>query len=485
MINTRIASNLFLNWLALPILLLAFCYMGCAPKPVEETPENEQEETATQTDDEWIETCATFESIPRGQMYLESYVIYRDFLKSGDMQEAFNHWESVYENTPAADGQRWTVYSDGIRFYEWMKSNEENEEKKDEYARKIMGFYDEIGYCYPDQTAFMRGRKAFELYYNYRELASNEEIFSLFQSTFEEMGEEVPAFVINPFTALMIGQFSEGRIDTLEAKNYAEKILEIVDLHSDSEDDSWSIVSTYTPQRLADLESVEGFYSCDYYLNNYLDLYRQNPEECESIQLALSKLTWGGCPENLEIIKELRQAVDDHCIIPTTASSLVREAYQALRDGKFRTAIQKFDRALGEETDNERRASYALTIGKIYYSHIRDFPKGREYAQKASGYRSNWGEPYILIGKLYASSGPLCGPGTGWDSQVVTWVAIDAWERAKQLDGRVANEADQLINTYSSYMPSREDIFQRNLNVGTEYFVPCWIQRSTTVRASR
>ena len=88
----------------------------------------------------------------------------------------------------------------------------------------------------------------------------------------------------------------------------------------------------------------------------------------------------------------------------------------------------------------------------------------------------------MLIGKLYASSGPLCGPGRGWDSQVVTWPAIDKFSYAKSIDPSVAEEANKLIRDYRRYMPSKEDIFQRRLSKGDVFKVPCWIQEKTIVR---
>lgn len=94
------------------------------------------------------------------------------------------------------------------------------------------------------------------------------------------------------------------------------------------------------------------------------------------------------------------------------------------------------------------------------------------------------GAAYMLIGRLYASSGPICGPGTGWDSQIVTWPAIDKWKKAKSVDPSVAAEANKLINRYRKFMPSKEDIFQRGLKVGQSYNIPCWIKEKTVIRAA-
>ena len=86
---------------------------------------------------------------------------------------------------------------------------------------------------------------------------------------------------------------------------------------------------------------------------------------------------------------------------------------------------------------------------------------------------------------LYASSGPLCGPGTGFDSQIVVWVALDMWNKAKSLDPAAAPEANKFIRRYAQYMPNKEDIFIRGLKEGGTFKVPCWIQRNTVIRAAK
>ncbi|MGB1248266.1 MAG: hypothetical protein ACPG4Z_05230, partial [Chitinophagales bacterium] len=118
------------------------------------------------------------------------------------------------------------------------------------------------------------------------------------------------------------------------------------------------------------------------------------------------------------------------------------------------------------------------------YRKKGDYSTSRSYAYKAAELKTGWGAPYVLIGRLYASSGSRCGEGTGWDSQVVVWAAIDMWNKAKSIDAGVATEAQNLINQYYAYMPTKSEIFMRNLNVGNSYSVPCWIGATTTIRSS-
>jgi len=90
----------------------------------------------------------------------------------------------------------------------------------------------------------------------------------------------------------------------------------------------------------------------------------------------------------------------------------------------------------------------------------------------------------LLIGRLYASSGPRCGSGRGWNSQIVTWPAIDMWNKAKSVDASVTGEANKMIAKYRKFMPTKEDIFLRGLKEGQSFKIGCWINTKTVIRAA-
>jgi hypothetical protein len=86
-----------------------------------------------------------------------------------------------------------------------------------------------------------------------------------------------------------------------------------------------------------------------------------------------------------------------------------------------------------------------------------------------------------LIGVLYLSSGKLCGPGTGFDSQRVIWPALDYLNKAKEIDSSYTDIVDPLIKDYKKYLPTRAEIAAKGLKVGGSYNVPCWINESSTI----
>jgi len=240
--------------------------------------------------------------------------------------------------------------------------------------------------------------------------------------------------------------------------------------------DGWPIVIGYAPAQLDVFETVKGFYDCDYYVHKYFDGVNLEAVDCDDIPLIQSQLKWADCPETAAAFTALNQAYQQRCIVSTVTSGPLTCGRDALNEGRYQDAIDCYKEYVDGAQDPAKKAQYNLRIAKIYYAHLKNFPKARDYARLALRDKPNYGEAYMLIGKLYASSGPLCGPGRGWDSQIVTWPAIDMFEKARQVDASVAAEANRLITTYSRYMPSIEDIFQRQLSEGQSFQIGCWIQ---------
>lgn len=471
------------------VLFLAFLAIACTPKTTEPaTAVEPAEEPATPAKppkkEEKLSPCPKFQDAPHPDEVETNYVLYRDFLRVNDWDRAFGLWKKVYAVAPAADGRRNTVYADGIRFYEYFISQTRDSARIDAYVDTIFMVYDEIDRCYPE-GGYISARKAFDLYYKYPHRAGRREAYDLFKKAIDTDGINTPDFVINPFAALLVELYDAGEISRDEAHKYQEMAMKVLQeglkTCKGKACERWKIIEEYAPVRLEYFETVEGFYSCDYYMDKYYPEFEANQEDCDVVRTVYSRLKWGGCPESDERFRRLIRIGNENCRPEPGPAEL---AFQLLKDAKYPESIEAFQKAIEAESDVSKKAAYALTIAKIYNVHLRNFPRARQWALQAADIRSGWGEPYILIGRLYASSGPLCGPGRGWDSQVVTWPAIDMWAKAKAVDPSVAAEANKWIARYSQYMPNREDVFIRNLKAGDTYYVGCWIQTTTTIRTS-
>ena len=462
-----------------PLLAMALLF-ACTPKTGQQTTETKPKPPKPKLE-EAQNPCATFKDAPSPERALEDFVLYRDFMRAGDWAAAFEKWKKVHAEAPAADGKRSSVFTDGMKFYE--RFMQEDTTKKDFYIKEIFKLYDEMDKCYPE-GGYVTGLKAFDYFFKFPNLISKKEQYELFKKSIELDGGQPRFFILNPFTSLLVDLTLDEKVPLAEAQHYQKMIRDAIakGLAECEGDDceNWKTINEYAPLRLEALESVEDFYDCAYYKAKYYPTFQASPNDCEAIVNTYSRMRWGKCPDNDPQLMALNDAYNQHCKQETgpTCNDL-------LRDGKYRQAVACYDEQLPTITDNTTKAQYNLLIAKIYYAYLKNFPRARQYALTAAKLRPGWGEPYMLIGTMYASSGPLCGPGRGWESQVVVWPAIDMWQRAKSIDPNVAGEANKLIGQYSQYMPSLDDIFQRLRKEGEPFYVPCWIQESTTIRAAK
>lgn len=471
------------------LLIVAFMGMmvySCTPKvaePIsntEKSPENPPENKGP---------CATFKDSRMGEEAITAHVLYRDLLKKKRYEKAFPLWKKAYTIAPAADGKRNTHFADGITFYKHFYDNTEDSNLKEKYVDTIFMLYDQMEDCY-GETGYVLGRKAFDLYFKYPEMMNEDDVYGYFKESMDIDQDSARYFILNPFTDLLVRRYFNEKIGEEEAQKYAGMIKNRLEkgLESGENEEQWSIINDYVPSRLSAFEGVKGFYDCEYYLTKYVPQFDENQEDCEVVTSVYRSLIWGGCSDTgNEDFKRIKAVYDENCKVveKVASSSTAKDGFNALEQGDFEEAIEKF-KEVAEETDNmDRKAQLYLLVAKVYYGSLKRFPLSRQFARKAAEAKPNWGEPHLLIGKLYASSGPLCGPGTGWDSQIVVWPAIDEWQRARNIDSDAAAEANALINKYNQYMPSKGDIFQRTLNEGDSFTVGCWIQQKTTIRAAK
>jgi tetratricopeptide (TPR) repeat protein len=153
-----------------------------------------------------------------------------------------------------------------------------------------------------------------------------------------------------------------------------------------------------------------------------------------------------------------------------------------LNEGKYTEAIEYLKETEKMEDPNALEKSY-LYIAQAYRA-LNNYPSARTYALKSIALNPTDGQPYMMIGDLYAESAKDCGDNE-LTSRAAFWVAVDKYYKAKQVDPSVAEEAEKKIATYSIYFPPISTIFFYALKEGDTYRVECWINEDTKVRASK
>lgn len=478
----------------LGIIWVAAFLVQCSPKataPVAEAPDPKTETPPPPPPPPGSTTsCRTFNDLPgtEREKAETAFVLYKDQMKYNNYKAALPIWRQAYTLAPGSNGRVKSHFDDGVTIYSKLVQETADSSQKRLYVDTIRMIQAKREECFGADAAYI-GQKGFDYYYNLYGLVSEREIYETFKKSIDMGNGKVEYFIVNPFTKLLYDMVQAEHLSKEEGSKYAvligKAIKDGLANCTGAQCEAWKVINEYAPDLLESLEGIDNFYDCEYYADKYYTLYKTHPDSCDIVNLAYRRMLRGKCAESDARLKEVAALRNGKCYVAPAATGTLSQAYEAYGKGNYKNAISLFEKYVNEEApDKEKKAKVLLIISNIYYGDVKNYPKARQYAYEAAKQKPGWGEPYILIGKLYASSGPLCGPGRGWDSQIVTWPAIDKWEYAKSIDPTVAKEANTLINRYRQYMPSREDVHQRILAPGQSFTVGCWIKETTKIRTS-
>lgn len=445
--------------------------------------------------------CDTWTGKPNEDELVGAHSIYRQYLKDktvADIQQlgdedfkiAFNNWKKVYDNAPAADGQRATHYADGRTFYMAMHNKTDDAAKKEEYAKMITKLYDEQITCYKNE-AFLLGRKAYDMYYYLPSYGYSKATYDTFKKAVETGGNSTEYIVLDPMGNLMAKLYKSGEVTREEVIEMTEKLTTIAE-HNKKENKQYG---QYFGQGLAAMENqlipvADEVFDCAYFKKKLIPTYEEKKNDLETVKYVYTKLLSQGCDSTETQMTAIRmqyekiaQAINDSLELALRETNPGYYASLLQKDGKYEEAVAKYKEAIESETDNDKKAQFYYSIAYIQTWQFGQYSSARENARKAASLKSGWGKPYILIGDMYAKSNRSCGDGN-WDARLAILAAIEKYSYAKSIDSDVSSEANERIGRYSDSRPMKEDGFSRSLNAGDSVKVGCWISETVTLRYS-
>lgn len=456
--------------------------------------------------------CESWEAYPNGvESAKEKHVVYRDLFKSKKYAEAFPIWEELFATVKIPLPAKTTHFSNGITMYRTFAKEEKDKAKKEEYLKKMMGLYDEMAACL-GETAKDR---AWEGYYIYSARGSSETAIEKFEKSIELGKNATPNMIFVPLSQLSVYLFQKKHpkftADYMRALHEQLKGIAEHNIKNNAKEGAkykakWEKVE-------AEFAKIGGaIWGCDFYVDQNkpkFDADKMNMEQNAEI-LAVIKNKCGTENEFYTEVFAIYQPWKDSMDYEEAKRNFGNLCN--LKKGQFREkesrdfkkagdeenatkykeeAFDWYEKSLNDpstpecETTNEEKGELAYRIAYHLFGK-GSYSSARSMCYKAAEFKSGWGEPYMLIGNMYASSGKRCsgGSGTGWDAQVVAWAAMDMWSKAKSVDPSVASKANSSIAKYKKYLPTKGDIFQRGLKEGGTYKIGCWIGVTTKIRSN-
>ncbi len=353
---------------------------------------------------------------------------------------AHYYWTQMYEEAP---GFSILVYTDGSAIFREMAAQakeEGDEDKFKEYADRALSLLEEGEKCYPGGDFSKAEAYIYELLYP----TEYQKIFDLYTQGFGEDTDPYSLMSITRYGLYMgyIGEISreEGIKWYEQAKAFAaakpgdrdyEYALEVVDL-------TWE---DQYKELYAELEAAENA-----------------PEEEEEPTDTTDTASSDGNP------------------------GLYNEMIDAFNSNNYSVAYTKFNEYITTVQDAQRGYDVSIYAAQNFES-AEDYPKAKNAYLKAYNFDQSQGFPYYRIGMMYLSSGPICGPGTGFDSQRVLWPAFEKLKIAqtKTLDASESADISSTISEYKAFLPFQWQLDENGLKNGDAYTVPCWINETITI----
>ncbi len=447
--------------------------------------------------------CTSWEAFPEGASKAQEYhTIYRDDFKAKNWAAAYKNWSVIFPHVSSPKEAPSRHFEDGIKMCKELAKASTDPAQKEAYAKQLVSLYENMQKCIPAKIT------AYELGYQGKDMEvvriATEEVIKTYERALSLVkNNDAPYFVYSSLVDLVVPQFEKSekynKAYMLNLYNQCKTACEIGMKLPDAKA-AENFQKAWESIKITFAKIEDKVFDCNYYKEKlqpeYDKLLTSNPTAAQ-VKDIYDRLR---CPAEDELVikikakyTELRKAEEagkfnDYFTAADDYGKYIL-LNQRNNEGDAAEAVKFLEKALENKTmpdsmSGSEKAKSAYRVAYRYYDN-NNFSTARSWCRRASDYNPNWGEPYILVGLMYASSGKLCGPGTGWDSQVVVWAAMDEWQKAKSVDAGAANDANKYIGRYREYLPAVEEGFQRGIKEGSDYKIGCWIGTTTTVRLKK
>lgn len=406
--------------------------------------------------------------------------LYREFFKqwrasnytNETIKDVIGPWRWVFLNCPKGTQN---AYIDGVKILSYLIDGASNADLKNKYIDTLMMLYDQR-IVYFGKEGYVLGRKGVDLS-SYRPEAFGE-IYKDLNRSVELEGDNSAGPVLVYYMKAAIGMAQTGKADSAIIFEVYDKCIDVVDHNlkknegNAEELNNWKIVQN-------NLEiMLEPFATCTDLISIFRKKYQQSPDDLDLLKKITKLLDDKKCQDDpfyFETTEKLYQ------LEPSPASAYLI-GKMLMKEMKYADALDYLKEV--EKLDDPATVQKSYKYMAQCYFSLHNFPVARTYALKAISLDPNDGQPYLMIGDMYAESARDCGDND-LTQRVAYWAAVDKYIKAKQADSNVAEDADKRIATYSAYFPPMETIFFYTLKEGDTYRVECWINEDTKVRPAR
>lgn len=434
---------------------------------------------------------------PDKELCEQNLSIYIEFYKQKNYKDAYEPWSYLFNNAPKRTKN---IYLHGPKIIKDLIKNLDDQSRLIPLVDSLMMVYDQRNVYYKGKEAYVIGMKGADMY-KYKKTTTKglQTSYEELRKAFEMAGNESTASVLNYYfmatTKLvqakvlqvedLIALFSDlsGVISYKEAKLSQDIYNAEQSEGLSAKEQKLLKKNTKELKTLGDVKTnlektLAPHATCEKLIELYAKNFEQNKGDVAWMKRAAKLLNKKECTDS-DIFFSISEALYN---IDPSSSAAANMGIRSLKRKDYEKAEVFYTYALDNEPDEINKAQYAFRLAQTYGAMNKN-NSAKTYALKAAAYRSGWGEPYLLIGDLYAKTSRQCGElKTEFLKRVGYWAAIDKYEYAKRIDPQLSTKTNERIEKYTKQMPSKTDIFTEGLIDEPTYKIDCWYSETVKIR---
>ncbi|TRX70293.1 lipopolysaccharide assembly protein LapB [Carboxylicivirga sp. M1479] len=411
---------------------------------------------------------------------LKNYSLYKEALKKKMYDYSIDAWRLMFEQCPDVTIR---LYADGVNIYKHYIKIEQDKATKQALVDTLLMIYDQrIQYFgshpkYPE--GWVLGRKGLDIVtYRRNNKESLKEAISYFEHSYQQLNVKMEPMVAVNWLQATNALVNSGDVEPNELLNVYMNVDEVLASHMSRQTNPKRIAMLNKASgTCVEIVTKRGFDDCvalEEVLHAKFESVKDNKDGLERLITLLDAFD---CVDG----ELYAMAVEQNYDLKPTADAAYLLAKFFIKNNQFDKAKEYYLKSISLASDSGLQAKCFYELAVVTFSHYKDSPEARKYAQNALSRKDGWGKPHILIGNIYAQESAKYGD-SDFEHQSVYWVAIDRYQKAKAIDPECVKEAEKQINLYSQYLPDRETGFFHGIEEGANYTVGSWINEKTVVR---
>jgi tetratricopeptide (TPR) repeat protein len=399
---------------------------------------------------------------------IENTSLYVEFYKQNNYKDAKGPWYKAVTHCPKSSKN---LYIKGASMYKTFIENQKNEDLVKAQVDTLMWIYDKRIENY-GQKGFVLGRKGADLFRYDRD--RYEEAYGYLKESYELEGNKMEKGAITSYYQVTEQMVINGKLEQAELLNLFPKLSDVI-LYNIQKEEKEEDKANWVNVEAIIQQIFSKYAGCPELVSIYKPKYEANSNDTATLIEIIALFEKSECTDD-ELFLNASMSLDK---IKPSALSKFGIGKSLLKKERFSEAASYFIQAADlAETPQVRSTNYKYAA--LTYLSMKQYANAKTYALKMLSINASDAEAYMIIGDAYLYGSTTvgeteCTQGGGY------WAAIDKYNRAKSLDGSLAEKANKKIASCRAQFPSKNACFFENIIDGQSYHVGGWINEDVTV----